>query len=139
MTELSVRMARSSPDTHSTLPEQAIVTYARPATNKRVSGSLPRPHRWDRKLSCSTPTGSSIRTIPAADEAPLAIVDLSWADVGDSDGEPELLAANVGDIGLVAVDTEGETSLAQPGVSERHFARRRAARRHGLVGHVRHG
>ena len=55
------------------------------------------------------PSGISIRTIPAADDAPLAIVDLSWADVGDSDGQSELLAANVGEIGLVAIDTEGET------------------------------
>ncbi len=91
------------------IPEQAIVTYVRPAKNKAgqwlFAAAAPlSPHVFlfdaDWKL---------VRAIPAADDAPLAVADVSWADVGDSNGEPELLAANVGEIGLAAVDIEGET------------------------------
>jgi hypothetical protein len=108
MSELSAEgkvVARHALD----LPEQAIVSYARPAIDKS--------DRW--RFAAAAPLGPQIylfnadwklvRTIPAADEAPLAIVDLTWADVGDSDGVPEILAASVGEIGLVAVDVEGET------------------------------
>ncbi|MCI0359226.1 MAG: hypothetical protein L0211_12170, partial [Planctomycetaceae bacterium] len=91
------------------IPEQAAVTYARPAKNKAGA--------W--LFAAAAPLGPQIflfdadwklaRTIPAADEAPLAIVELTWADVGEGDGEPEMLAASVGEIGLVALDTMGQT------------------------------
>jgi len=91
------------------IPEQAIVTYARPAKNKAGA--------W--LFAAAAPLGPQVylfdanwklaRTIPTADDAPLAVVELTWADIGDGDGEPEMLAANVGEIGLVALDIEGKT------------------------------
>jgi hypothetical protein len=91
------------------IPEQAIVTYARPAKNKAgqwvyaaSSPLAPQVFLFDAEWKLQ-------RTIPAADEAPLAVVDMTWADVGESDGNPDLLVANVGEIGLVAVDAEGQT------------------------------
>ncbi len=91
------------------IPEQAIVTYARTARNKAGQSLFAAAAPLGPQVYLFDAEWKLLRTIPAADDAPLAIADLSWADVGDSDGEPEVLAANVGDIGLVAVDAEGET------------------------------
>ena len=91
------------------IPERAVVSYARPSKNKAG--------QW--VFAASSPLAPQVflfdadwkltRTIPAADEAPLAVVDMTWADVGEPDGEPELLVANVGEIGLAAIDARGET------------------------------
>jgi hypothetical protein len=108
------------------IPEQAIVTYARPAKNKAGQWIFAAAAPLGPQVFLFDADWKLVRTIPAADEAPLAIADLSWADVGDSDGESELLAANVGDIGLAAIDTEGETvwrNRAFPNVTSLAVAR----------------
>jgi hypothetical protein len=92
------------------LPEQAAITFVRTskvADGKRLfAAAAPRSPQfhvfdadWKRVLS-----------YPSEDQAPLAITDLAMADVGDADGQPEVLAANVNDIGLVAVDTRGKSA-----------------------------
>ena len=108
MTELSADgkiVARNALD----VPEQAIVTYARPALDKAGQWHFAAAAPLGPQIYLFDADWKLVRTIPAADEAPLAIADLTWADVGDSDGTPEILAASVGEIGLVAVDVEGET------------------------------
>jgi hypothetical protein len=108
MTELSADgtiVARHALD----VPEQAIVTYARPAIDKAGQWHFAAAAPLGPQIYLFDADWKLIRTIPAADDTPLAIADLAWADVGDSDGVPEILAASVGEIGLVAVDVEGET------------------------------
>jgi hypothetical protein len=45
--------------------------------------------------------------LPKEGQTPLAVTDLAFADVGDADGSPEVLAASVADIGLVAFGQDG--------------------------------
>jgi hypothetical protein len=90
------------------LPDQAAVTFARSATDKN----------GDRYFIAAAPLSPQVfvfdgqwkllRTFPAAGETPLAVVDLALADLGEADGTPEMLTANVSDLGLVAHSLEGE-------------------------------
>ncbi len=90
------------------LPEQAVITFARTTTDKSGQryfvASAPLANQWflfdaDWKL---------LLAYPGADQAPLHIVDLAFADVGDADGAPEIVAACVGDVGVVAVSLQGQ-------------------------------
>jgi hypothetical protein len=90
------------------IPEQALVTYARPARNKAGQSIFAAAAPLGPQVFLFDADWRPLRTFPAPDEAPLAVADLSWADVGNADGEPDLLVANVGEIGLAAVDTSGK-------------------------------
>ena len=90
------------------LPEQAAITFVRTATDKSgqryfVASAPLAPQffvfddAWKLLLAC-----------PPDDEAPLSLVDLALADVGEADGMPEILAGSVGDVGLVALSLTGE-------------------------------
>ena len=90
------------------LPEQAAITFIRTAKiaggQRLFAAASPRSPQlhlfdgnWQRLVS-----------YPPDDRTPLAITDVALADVGDTDGTPEVLTANVNDIGLVAVRTNGE-------------------------------
>jgi peroxiredoxin len=90
------------------LPEAAAVTYLRRATDKTgrrhfVASAPLAPQffvfddQWNLKLAW-----------PSAEEAPLSLVDLALADIGETDGVPEILAASVDDIGLMALSLEGQ-------------------------------
>ncbi len=96
------------------LPPQAGITYLRAFVGKdgrRVFAAAaplaPQVHLFDAEWKL-------IRSLPAADESPLAIVDVALAAVSrpeekDAAEVPAILTANVGDIGLVAFDEEGKT------------------------------
>jgi hypothetical protein len=91
------------------LPPQTGITYVRTAVGKDgqrlFAAAAPlaaQVHLFDERWQL---TGS----LPAADQSPLALVDLALADVNDGDGTVEVLTANVDDIGLVALDTDGQT------------------------------
>jgi hypothetical protein len=91
------------------LPPQAGITYVRTALGKdgkrifaAASPLAPQVYLFDAEWKL-------LRTLPAADESPLALVDLALADVNDEDGVPEILTASVGDIGLVAFDQQGKS------------------------------
>jgi hypothetical protein len=89
------------------LPERAAITYVRTATGK--SG--------ERLYAAAAPLAAQfylfdaqwqrIATFPKEGQTPLAVTDLAFADVGDADGSPEVLAASVADIGLVAFGQDG--------------------------------
>jgi hypothetical protein len=90
------------------LPEEAAITYVRTATDKAgkryFAASAPlAPQMFvfddDWKLKLAWPPES---------ESPLSVVDLALADLAETDGVPEVLAASVADIGLVAISQEGE-------------------------------
>jgi hypothetical protein len=90
------------------LPEQAAITFAR--TTKTAPGqrlfvaaatSSPQLHVFDASWQ-------RLFSYPPEDQAPLAVTDLALADVNDADGQPEVLAANVSEIGLVAVGLDGK-------------------------------
>lgn len=89
------------------LPEQAAVTYWRTAVDKTGAryfvGFAPLAPQWflfdeDFKL---------LRAYPETLESPLSITDVQFADV-DEDGTPEVLAANVGLLGVHATTMQGE-------------------------------
>jgi hypothetical protein len=89
------------------IPEQAIVTYARTTVDpdgQRVfaasSPLAPLVFVFDQDWQL-------VATVPAAGDAPLQIVDLALANVGEGEGEVEVVAASVGDQGLVALGQDG--------------------------------
>jgi hypothetical protein len=91
------------------LPDQAGITYFRTTTDK--SGR--------RYFVGGAPLGAQfyvfddafklVLTYPPSDQAPLRLVDLAWADVGDADGSPDVIAANLDEVGVLAVTLSGET------------------------------
>jgi hypothetical protein len=90
------------------LPEQAAITFLRTTTDgsgKRIllaaAPLAPQVYLFDDQFK-------RLRSFPPADQTPLRLVDAAFADLGDSDGTPEILAANVGDIGLLALSLGGE-------------------------------
>ncbi|MEX2176352.1 MAG: TlpA disulfide reductase family protein [Pirellulaceae bacterium] len=90
------------------LPEQAAVTYLRTTqdkSGKRVfAGGAPLAPEF----FLFDENWQLVRSFPAADQTPLQLTDLAWADVNDADGAAEMLAGNVGSLGLMAVKTDGE-------------------------------
>jgi len=90
------------------LPEAAAITYLRTATGKD----------GERNFIASAPLAPQLFVFddawrlklawPPDDEAPLSLVDLALADVGETDGMPEILAGSVADIGLVALSLAGQ-------------------------------
>jgi hypothetical protein len=90
------------------IPEQAAVTFVRTATDKGgkryfLAGAPLAP-----QFFLFDEAWKLLLAYPSMDQAPLRIVDLQLADVGDMDGRPEVLVASAGDVGLVAVSLEGE-------------------------------
>ena len=90
------------------LPEQAAVTFARTAVAKNgeryfalAAPLAPQIYLFDSQWKL-------LRSFPSADETTLSVVDLQFADLGEGDGVPEIVAANVGDLGLIAFSLEGE-------------------------------
>jgi len=90
------------------LPEQAAITFLRTATDgsgKRLllaaAPLAPQVYLFDDQFKL-------LRAFPPADQTPLRLVDAAFAELGDSDGAPKILAANVGDIGLLAFSLGGE-------------------------------
>jgi hypothetical protein len=89
------------------LPEAAAITFVRLAADK--SG---RQH-----AVASAPLAPQVFVFddqwrltlawPPEQEQPLSVVDLALADVGESDGVPDVVAASVNDIGLVSLSLQG--------------------------------
>jgi hypothetical protein len=90
------------------IPPSAAITFVRTAIGKDgkryfVGSSPLAPHffvfdeAWQLTLQ-----------YPPEGNAPLHIVDLALADVGEADGTPEVLVASAGDVGVVAVALTGE-------------------------------
>jgi hypothetical protein len=90
------------------LPERAAVTFARTATDKsgRRVFALAAPLAPEFYLFDSD--WKLLKAFPGAGQTPLAVMDLALADVGDADGEPDILVGNVADLGLLALSREGE-------------------------------
>jgi AhpC/TSA family len=90
------------------IPEQAAVTFVRTTTDK--SGK--------RYYLASAPLAPQFFLLddawrllvayPPAGQAPLRVVDLTFADLDDADGIPEVVVASAGDVGLIAVSLAGE-------------------------------
>ncbi|MDX1947805.1 MAG: hypothetical protein SFU86_20575 [Pirellulaceae bacterium] len=91
------------------IPEQAAITYFRTAVDKQGKryfvGSAPGSPR----LFVFDDQWKLLRALPPADEPPLALIELQLADLGDADGTPDILAASVDEIGLIALSLEGQT------------------------------
>ena len=90
------------------LPEQAAVTFARTATDKSGQRCFIAAAPLSPQIYVFDADWKLLRTLPGADQTPLSVMDLALADLGDADGVPEILAANVGDLGLFALSLEGD-------------------------------
>jgi hypothetical protein len=90
------------------LPEQAAVTFARTAVDGSGRRYFAASAPLSPQLFVFDERWKLLSAFPPPDQAPLQVVDLGFADVGEADGIPEVLAANVGEIGLVAVALTGE-------------------------------
>ena len=99
------------------LPERGAITYVRTATGKDKARYYAAAAPLAQQIYLFDQEFQLLRTFPASDDAPLAVTDLAFADVGEGDGTPEILTANVGGIGLVAAAADGKTAWrnrAQP-------------------------
>ena len=108
------------------MPEQAAITFARTRAGQEgqrlfvaAAPLAPQFYVFDEKWK-------RLRTFPAADQTPLAVTDLALADVDDADGSPEVLAANVQEIGLVAVGLDGKPLWRNAALANAVLRRRRA-------------
>jgi cytochrome oxidase Cu insertion factor (SCO1/SenC/PrrC family) len=90
------------------LPEQSAVTFARTATDKSGQRYFVAAAPLSPQIFLFDADWKLLRTLPAADQTPLSVMDLALSDLGDADGVPEILAANVADLGLIALSLEGE-------------------------------
>jgi cytochrome oxidase Cu insertion factor (SCO1/SenC/PrrC family) len=90
------------------LPDQAAVTFLRTVVDKEGKryfvGAAPLAPQWflfDEEFKV-------LQAYPATTDSPLSITDLQFADL-DDDGTAEVLAANVGLLGVHATTLTGET------------------------------
>jgi hypothetical protein len=90
------------------LPEQAAVTFARTAVDSSGRRVFAASAPLSPQILVFDERWKLLSAFPPSDQAPLQVVDLGFADVGEADGIPEIVAANVGEIGLVAVALTGE-------------------------------
>ena len=90
------------------LPEQAAVTFARTATDKSGKRYFVASAPLAPQLFLFDEQWKLLLSYPPAGEQPLQVCDLAFADLGEADGTPEILAASVGDLGLVALSLAGE-------------------------------
>lgn len=111
------------------LPERAAITFVRTAVDRDSRRLFVAAAPLAAQLHVFDDQWERVLSFPPAGQAPLAVTDLALADVGETDGTPEIVAANVGEVGLVAIGVDGKTlwrnralpnvfSVAVPGPDE---------------------
>jgi len=90
------------------LPEQAMVTFLRTATDQAGKRCFVASAPLAPQVFVFDEAWKLLLAYPPQDQAPLHVLDLALADVGDADGTPEIVVASAGDVGLIAVSLTGD-------------------------------
>jgi hypothetical protein len=90
------------------LPEQAVITYVRTATDETGKRVFAATAPLAGQAYLFDENWRRIAIFPGPGDAPVQLTDLAFADVGEPDQQPALIASSVAEMGLTAISLEGK-------------------------------